>query len=344
MTNSAHFHEESPAAPTPPIIPSHLATPVTTPTAAATAEKIAAAMSTVILGKPHVIRLTIIALLTQGHLLIEDVPGTGKTSLAKALAQSVAGSVSRVQFTPDLMPSDVTGVSIYQRDTGTFTFHPGPLFANIVVADEINRASPKTQSALLEAMEERQVSVDGTTYPLQEPFLVLATQNPVDMAGTYPLPEAQRDRFFARTALGYPDAASEMAMLARHETADPLDLLTPVTDTGIVSSLIPEINSVYLAPEIREYIVTLIGRTRHLPEVRLGCSPRAVIHLGRGAKAAAALAGRHYVIPDDVSQLAVPVLAHRLLLTAEAQTAGRRGTDLISELVATTTIPTPQYR
>ncbi len=301
--------------------------------------RIGAAMSDVLLGKPGVVRLALVALLTEGHLLIEDVPGTGKTSLAKALARCVDGTVSRLQFTPDLMPSDVTGVSVYQRETSEFTFRPGPVFANVVVADEINRASPKTQSSLLEAMEERQVTVDGTTYPLARPFLVLATQNPVEMEGTYPLPEAQRDRFFARTAIGYPDPASEVSMLADHDRSDPLDHLRPVVDTATVTRMIAAVAGVQIAPALRNYIVEVIGATRGLPEVRLGCSPRAVLHLGRAAKAAAALDGRNYVIPDDVQHLAVPVLAHRLLLTVEAHAAQRSADDIIRGVLSRVRVP-----
>jgi MoxR-like ATPase len=301
--------------------------------------RIGSAMAQVILGKPDVIRLTLVALLTEGHLLIEDVPGTGKTSLAKALARSVEGTVSRVQFTPDLMPSDVTGVSVYDRQSSQFTFRPGPVFANIVVADEINRASPKTQSALLEAMEERQVTVDGTTYRLDRPFLVLATQNPVEMEGTYPLPEAQRDRFFARTAIGYPDPASEVAMLAGHDRSDPLDALSPVADTATVTQMFATTARVQIAPALRNYIVELVGTTRAIPEVRLGCSPRASLHLGRAAKAAAALDGRDYVVPDDIQRLAAPVLAHRLLLTVEAHAAHRSAEDIIGALLSRVRVP-----
>lgn len=302
-------------------------------------QQIAGSVGSVMLGKPEAIRLITISMLTEGHLLIEDVPGTGKTSLAKALAGSIDGSVSRVQFTPDLMPSDVTGVSVYDRNTSEFEFRPGPVFANIVVADEINRASPKTQSALLECMEERQVTIDGTSYPLARPFLVLATQNPVEMEGTYPLPEAQRDRFLARTAIGYPDPRSEVAMLAERDRVDPLDAIRPVTDIATVAAMVAGVNQVHLAPELRSYIVEIIGATRQTPEVRLGASPRAVLHLGRAAKASAALEGRGFVVPDDIARLAPTVLSHRLLLTVEAHAAHRSADDIVRGLISRVRVP-----
>jgi len=306
---------------------------------ASVGNQIVSSINRVLLGKPDVVRLAVITLLAEGHLLIEDVPGVGKTSLAKALAKSVDATVSRVQFTPDLMPSDVTGVSIYDRQTGEFEFRPGPVFANILVADEINRASPKTQSALLESMEEQQVTVDGTTYPLTRPFLVMATQNPVEMEGTYPLPEAQRDRFMARTAIGYPDRRSEVAMLAGHDRVDPLDSVTPVADAETVRQLIKATSQVHLAPELQQYIVELIIATRHVPEVRLGASPRAALHLARAAKAGAALDGRSYVVPDDIARLATPVLAHRLLLTVEAHAAHRSEADIVAGLLGMIRVP-----
>ncbi|MFN8199810.1 MAG: MoxR family ATPase [Nakamurella multipartita] len=296
------------------------------------AGQIGSAISQVVLGKPEVVRLALIALLAEGHLLIEDVPGTGKTVLAKSLARTVDATVSRVQFTPDLMPSDVTGVSVYDRQTSRFDFRPGPVFANIVVADEINRASPKTQSALLECMEERQVTVDGTSYRLARPFLVLATQNPVEMEGTYPLPEAQRDRFLARMSIGYPDRSAEVGMLADRDRIDPLDSLRPVTDAATVASLVDAVATVHLAPPLRHYLVEIVAATRSVPEVRLGASPRAVLHLARAAKVSAALDGRSFVVPDDIQRLAVPVLAHRLLLTVEAH-AARRSADEVGRVL-----------
>ncbi len=321
------------AAPTPP------GPPAPPEVIARVGAQVAASISRVVLGKPEVVRLAVVALLTEGHLLIEDVPGTGKTSLAKALARSVDASVSRVQFTPDLMPSDVTGVSVYDRQTGRFEFRPGPIFANIVVADEINRASPKTQSALLESMEEHQVTVDGTSYQLGRPFLVLATQNPVEMEGTYPLPEAQRDRFLARTAIGYPDPASEVAMLAGRDRSDPLDEVVPVADAATVSAMITATQAIHLAQELKQYIVELVGATRSMPEVRLGASPRAVLHLAKASKAAAALDGRGFVVPDDIQRLAVSVLSHRLLLTVEAHAAHRSAEEIVAVLLNRVRVP-----
>ena len=303
------------------------------------AERIAANIDRVIEGKHSTVRLGVAVLLAEGHLLIEDVPGVGKTKFAKALARSIDCSVRRVQFTPDLLPSDVTGVSVYNADERDFEFKPGPVFANIVVGDEINRASPKTQSALLECMEERQVTVDGVTYPLESPFLVLATQNPIDMEGTYPLPEAQRDRFTARISMGYPDRAAEIQMLGEHAALDPLDVLTPVSDAREVRTLIAGVRGVHVADPIKAYAVDLAEATRRSGEVRLGASPRATLQLLRAAKAWAALDGRQYVLPDDLQFMLVPVLSHRLLLTADAHIAGRSAADLLREIARTVPIP-----
>jgi MoxR-like ATPase len=301
---------------------------------AGVAGKIRAAVESVIEGKPEAVRLALTVMLAEGHLLIEDVPGVGKTMLAKALAKSVDGTVRRVQFTPDLLPSDITGVSAYNQERREFEFMPGPVFANILVGDEINRASPKTQSALLECMEERQVTVDGTTYPLDRPFMVIATQNPVEMEGTYPLPEAQRDRFTARISMGYPSPAAELAMLDIHSRTSPLDGLSAVADADDVRRLIDEVRRVHVAPPVKQYAIDLVNSTRNHPELRLGASPRATLHLVRAGRARAALDERDYVLPDDLQVLAVPVLAHRLLPTAEAQVERRTPEQVVAEIVA----------
>nr|WP_240489780.1 MoxR family ATPase [Actinomadura atramentaria] len=299
------------------------------------------AVESVVEGKAPAVRLALTVLLAEGHLLIEDVPGVGKTLLAKALARSVDCSVRRVQFTPDLLPSDITGVSAYDQELREFEFKPGPVFANIVVGDEINRASPKTQSALLECMEERQVTVDGTTYRLEPPFMVVATQNPVEMEGTYPLPEAQRDRFTARVSMGYPDPAAELAMLDVHGGRSPLDDLVPVADAADVRRLIEVARGTHVAPSVKRYAVDLVAATRAHPDLRLGASPRATLHLLRAARAYAALDERDYVLPDDVQDLAVPVLAHRLLPTAEARVARRRPEHVVADLVKRLPVPAP---
>lgn len=303
--------------------------------------RIAANIGRVLVGKPDVVRVTLVTLLAEGHLLVEDVPGVGKTSLAKALARSVDCSVSRVQFTPDLLPGDITGISVYNRRSTEFEFRPGPVFANIVIADEINRASPKTQSALLECMAEHQVTVDGATYALASPFMVVATQNPIEMDGTYPLPEAQRDRFTARISVGYPDPGAELAMVDEHASVDPLDTLGPVTDARELHAVIEAVRRVRLGPEVRRYCVELVGSTRQLTELRLGASPRATLQLVRAAKAQAALVGRAFVVPDDVQAVAVPVLAHRLLLTRDAHSAQRTAVDLVRALLARHPVPAP---
>jgi MoxR-like ATPase len=297
------------------------------------------AIESIIEGKPDVVRLALTVLLAEGHLLIEDVPGVGKTMLAKALARSVDCSVRRVQFTPDLLPSDITGVSAYNQENGEFEFKPGPVFANIVVGDEINRASPKTQSALLECMEERQVTVDGTTYGLERPFMVVATQNPVEMEGTYPLPEAQRDRFTARISMGYPDRGAELEMLDVHGQSSPLDTLEPVADAGDIRDLIEVVRQVHVADPVRHYAIDLVTATRDHPELRLGASPRATLHLVRAARAYAALSERDYVLPDDLQSLAVPVLAHRLLPNPEAEMDRRRPEQIVTELIDRVAVP-----
>ncbi len=303
------------------------------------ADRIRGNVEQVVEGKPDVVRLTLVVLLAEGHLLIEDVPGVGKTMLAKALARSVDASVRRIQFTPDLLPSDVTGVSVFDQERRDFEFKPGAIFANIVVGDEINRASPKTQSALLEAMEERQVTVDGTTYELETPFMVVATQNPIEMEGTYPLPEAQRDRFTARVSMGYPSTGAELDMLDTHGGSDPLDDLEPVADAAEVRKLIDVVRGVHVADAVKRYVIDLVTATRTSPDLRLGASPRSTLQLVRAARASAALDGRDYVLPDDVQALAVPVLAHRLLPTGEAQVSRVTPAAVVADLVARVRVP-----
>jgi MoxR-like ATPase len=310
----------------------------------AATEAIMANIEQVIEGKSATVRLALAVMLAEGHLLIEDVPGVGKTKLAKALARSIDCSVRRIQFTPDLLPSDVTGVSVYNQETRDFEFKPGAVFANLVVGDEINRASPKTQSALLECMEERQVTVDGTTYELQAPFMVIATQNPIEMEGTYPLPEAQRDRFTARIAMGYPDPRAELAMLNGHGAVDPLNKLAAVSDAALVRRLIATVRDVHAADAVQQYAIALVTATREAPEIRLGASPRSTLQLLRTARAVAALEGRDYVLPDDLQTLAVPVLAHRIIPTADAQ-LNRRTTDaIVAEIVHRLPLPHDRNR
>ncbi|MFI5914979.1 AAA family ATPase [Dactylosporangium sp. NPDC051541] len=316
-----------------------LGAPLPVPEFRAATEAIVANIEQVIEGKTATVRLALAVMLAEGHLLIEDVPGVGKTKLAKALARSIDCSVRRIQFTPDLLPSDVTGVSVYNQETRDFEFKPGAVFANIVVGDEINRASPKTQSALLESMEERQVTVDGATYPLQVPFMVIATQNPIEMEGTYPLPEAQRDRFTARIAMGYPDMGAELAMLDVHGRHDALDDLNPVSDGSLMRRMIATVRDVHVADAVKQYAVNIVTATRESGELRLGASPRATLQLLRTARAVAAIEGREFVLPDDLQALAVPVLAHRVIPTAEAQLSRRTTDAIVAELVHRLPLP-----
>jgi MoxR-like ATPase len=303
-------------------------------------DALAAQLESVLRGKRRAVHLALVCLFSEGHLLIEDVPGVGKTSLAKAIARSIGGAWRRVQFTPDLLPSDVTGVSVWDRTRSDFEFRPGGVFANVVLADEINRASPKTQSALLEAMEERQVTVDSTTYPLPRPFLVIATQNPVELEGTYPLPEAQLDRFLLRLQIGYPDRDAEIAILDAHGIDEVLpEELEPVTDAETIAWWTHELSRIHVATELQGYIVDLVEATRHHRDLMLGVSPRGALALQRASRSLAASVGRAYVVPDDVKVLAASVLGHRLILSSEAMMRGVDPADVLASILDTVPVP-----
>ncbi|NLF12623.1 MAG: MoxR family ATPase [Anaerolineaceae bacterium] len=293
----------------------------------------------VIVGKDDVIELCLVALLCEGHILLEDVPGIGKTTLAKALARSVGCTFKRIQFTPDLLPSDVTGVLYFNQKSQEFEFRPGPVMAQIVLADEINRATPRTQSSLLEAMQERQVTVDVETLRLPRPFMVLATQNPIELEGTFPLPEAQVDRFLMRLALGYPDRAEENDILLRYERDDPLDGLTPVIEAEDLLAMQRQVRDVRVEVSVREYIVDVVRATREHAAVELGVSPRGSLALYNTAQALAALRGRDFVVPDDVKTLAPVVLTHRLIISPQTRLRGRRPEEIVAEIVASVPVP-----
>ena len=302
-------------------------------------ERIASNVEKIIQGKEQVIRLSLVTLIAEGHLLLEDVPGVGKTMLAKGLARTLGCSWQRIQFTPDLLPSDVTGVSVWDSQSGGFRFKKGAVFANICLGDEINRASPKTQSSLLESMEERQVTVDGRTYKLEEPFMVIATQNPIEHEGTYPLPESQLDRFMIRLSIGYPGRGSELDILDKHGEIEPIEDLQPVADAEQVRMLVKLARNVHVADPLKAYIVDLTETTRSHPDVYLGASPRASLFLLKAARALAASRGRDYVVPDDIKDLVNPVLAHRILLSPEAHMRGARAEDVLEAL--TDRVPVP---
>ncbi len=305
----------------------------------AVAQRIIDNVSKVIVGKRAVIEQAMAAVIAQGHILVEDVPGVGKTMLAKSLSISIGCNFKRIQFTPDLLPSDVAGVSIYNQATGEFQFRPGPIMSQVVLADEINRATPKTQSALLEAMEELQVTVDGVTHHLEHPFVVVATQNPIEYEGTFPLPEAQLDRFLMRISLGYPEFEEELAVIEQQEQAHPIDSLEAVANPKDVTGLQQAAKEVYVDRAVREYIVSLTEATRNHRDVALGASPRASLGLFRAARALALVLDRDYVIPDDIKMLAAPVIAHRIILSPSARMRGVRSADLVSDLLNTLTVP-----
>jgi MoxR-like ATPase len=303
-------------------------------------DAIVANIRLVIQGSEDTVRLALVCMVAEGHLLIEDVPGVGKTTLAKALALSIDAEWNRIQFTPDLLPSDVTGSTVYNRNKGTFDFRPGGVFANIVLGDEINRASPKTQSALLEAMEEGQVTMDTTTYRLPRPFMVIATQNPIEHEGTYPLPDSQLDRFLMRVHMGYPDRAAEMTMLDTHGTVSMIDDLSSVATAADIEGMIEVARAIHVAPSLKGYIIDLADATRHHPSLGLGMSPRSALALQRAARALAASHGRDYVVPDDIKTMARPVLQHRLALTPEARLGSVESGDVLDDVLRSVPVPT----
>jgi MoxR-like ATPase len=302
-------------------------------------KKIIQNISNVMLGKTDALELLMVAFLADGHVLLEDVPGVGKTLVTKCLAKSIKGSFKRIQFTPDLLPADITGFNVYDQQSGQFKFQPGPVLTNILLADEINRAIPRTQSSLLESMEERQVSIDGQTIPLPKPFLVLATQNPIELEGTFPLPEAQLDRFLLKVRLGYPNKTEEMAILERFQKEDPFMALEPVASPEELSSLQQQRKEIKVSSQIREYIADIVSATRSHASLRFGSSPRGSLGLMRAGQGLAALRGRGYVLPDDIKELLIPVLAHRIILSEEAKLSGESPEFILEGIISEIPVP-----
>ncbi len=303
-------------------------------------KKIIKNVEQVIIGKREAVELVITALISNGHILLEDVPGVGKTRLIAAVARSIDGSFKRIQFTADVLPSDITGFSIYNQKTGDFEFKKGAIMSQFVLADEINRTSPKTQAALLEAMEEKQISVDGTTYKMPQPFMVMATQNPIEFMGTFPLPEAQLDRFLIKISIGYPDAESERSVLSMHQMDDPFASLEAVATTDDIVNIQNEVKKVFVHENLEKYIVSLVSATRNHPSVRLGASPRASLALYRTAQATAYIDGRDYVVPDDIQKMIIPVMAHRIVLSQETKFSNTTAEDVLNEIKKSTPVPT----
>jgi MoxR-like ATPase len=313
--------------------------PAAVASSAETIERLVANVARVVHAPADTLQLVVLSLIAEGHVIVEDFPGVGKTMLAKSLARSLDLEFSRIQFTPDLLPSDVTGVNVFNQRANEFEFRPGPVFANVLLVDEINRASPKTQAALLEAMQESQVTIDGETYTLDPPFIVIATQNPIEYEGTYPLPEAQLDRFSMRLALGYPPLADEARMLNEQTTEPPLETLAPVATLGEITAAIDEARSLFVEESLNRYVVAVLRHTRSSSRLALGASPRSGIALLRVAKARALAEGRDYVLPDDIKAIAAPVLAHRLILAPEARSAGLTAEEIVGEAIEQTPVP-----